>query len=134
MINKPILLVEDNADDEFLSLRTLGKAGFTSVSVARDGVEAIELLFGKDGQTKDGTGEFPSFILLDLKLPRFDGIEVLRSIRVNGGGSIPVLVISSSREPSDYEQCQELGVKVFLNKPLDRTELEDELRSLNILL
>ncbi len=130
MNDNNILLVEDNVDDEFLTLRTLAKSGFSKVEVVRDGVEALEYLFGNEGEAL----QIPGFILLDLKLPKIDGIEVLQAIRNNPStAAVPVLIISSSREPSDYDRCRVLGVRVFLNKPLESQELEQGLRLMDII-
>jgi len=107
-----VLLVEDNPDDESLTLRGLRKAGFDpGVVVARDGAAAIETLAAMDPQ--------PVLVLLDLKLPKIDGTEVLRRIRENGTTRQPcVVVFTSSGEPRDIERCYGLGCNSYVIKPV----------------
>jgi two-component system response regulator len=111
-----ILLVEDDDDDRDLTLRALRDAKIANhVSIARDGAEALELLFGETGCPK-----LPRLILLDLKLPLVDGIEVLRRIRADPRTKlIPVVVLTSSREESDLVRTYELGTNSFIVKPVD---------------
>ncbi|MSM39297.1 MAG: response regulator [Geobacter sp.] len=114
-----ILLVEDNSDDEFLALRTLHKMGFNDVRVARDGREAITLLLGDEGSGALPRLENPRFVLLDLRLPKLDGLEVLRKLRSDGRTrTLPVYILTSSEDPHDKEVCRELGALGFLPKPL----------------
>ncbi|HMN01641.1 MAG TPA: response regulator [Geobacter anodireducens] len=111
---KTILLVEDNPDDEFLALRALRRHGLRDVVVARDGEQAVDQLF------EAITPLDPWLVLLDLKLPKMNGLEVLRTIRsVERTRHTPVIVISSSQEESDVVQCRELGVLAYLTKPID---------------
>ncbi|MRR36777.1 response regulator [bacterium] len=118
-----ILLVEDNPDDEFLALRALRRQGMDKVVVARDGQEALAYLLGP-GCPERGGLLVPAFILLDLKLPKVNGIEVLRALRADGRTKgIPVIVISSSREESDLRCCRELDVLCCLTKPVDGKEI-----------
>lgn len=119
-----ILLVEDNADDEFLSLRALRRQGLENVIVARDGEEALAYLLGPGCPERGGRLLEPAFILLDLKLPKVNGIEVLRALRADGRTKgIPVIVISSAREESDLRCCRELDVLCCLTKPADGKEI-----------
>nr|WP_246559396.1 response regulator [Geoanaerobacter pelophilus] len=113
------MLVEDNSDDEFLALRTLKKMGFSNVLVARDGREAISMLMGEEPAGSSAQIEPPEFLLLDLRLPKLDGLEVLRKLRSNGSTKdVPVYVLTSSEDPHDKEVCKQLGVVAFLPKPL----------------
>jgi len=109
---RSILLVEDNPDDESLTLRGLRKAGWGEhVAVARDGASAMEILRGLPRQ--------PDLVLLDLKLPKFDGIEVLRQIRGDElTRRLCVVVFTSSSEPRDISRCYGLGCNSYLIKPV----------------
>lgn len=119
-----IMLVEDNADDEFLALRALRRQGMENVVVTRDGEEALAYLLGPGCPERGGRLLVPAFILLDLKLPKVNGIEVLRALRADGRTKgIPVIVISSSREESDLRCCRELDVLCCLTKPVDGKEI-----------
>lgn len=120
MSTKPlrILLVEDNPNDLELTLHALRASKLTNpVVVARDGAEALELLFGKEGQTPP---ELPQLILLDLKLPKVDGLDVLERIKGNASTrSIPVVVLTSSNEEPDIARAYRLGVNSYIVKPVD---------------
>lgn len=119
-----ILMVEDNPDDEFLALRALRRHGMNNVVIAHDGEEALTCLLGSH---EKGTAPLePALILLDLKLPKIDGIDVLRTLRDDKRtGHIPVIVISSSREECDLSRCRDLGVLGYLTKPVDGGEIVD---------
>lgn len=122
-----ILLVEDNPDDEFLELRALRRQGLEEVVVARDGEQAISLVL-------DDGAPAPWLVLLDLKLPKIDGIEVLRAIRNDARTrDIPVIVISSSCEGEEVQRCRELGVTHYFTKPLDGEKLAGVLREAGLL-
>lgn len=113
-----ILLVEDNGNCEELALRSLRKAGFCKVSVARDGAEALGMLLGEaaDGEPL----REPNFVLLDMKLPKIDGVGVLQRIRSDERTRrLKVFALSSSEDPKDLEQCRSLGVVAVLPKPLN---------------
>ena len=113
MVESMVMLVEDNEDDEYLALRVLTKHGFGSVVVARDGGEALDLLLGA------GAGPLPRFVLIDLKLHKLGGIDVIRALRGSERTrELPVIVISSSRDERDMEICYGLGVVACLSKPL----------------
>ena len=119
-----VLLVEDNPDDEFLALRALRKQGMDDVVVAHDGEEALACLLGCGSPEREGGLLEPGFILLDLKLPKINGIEILKALRDDERTKrIPVIVISSSREESDLKCCRELGVLSCLTKPVDGKEI-----------
>jgi len=113
-----ILLVEDNLNDIKLTLHALKANRLTNeIHVARDGAEALEFLHGDDGSERTIR---PRLILLDLKLPLVDGIEVLRAIKSDDRTrNIPVVVLTSSREEPDIQTCYELGVNSYIVKPVD---------------
>lgn len=118
---RPILLVEDNPDDEALTLRAFGKNKITNpVVVARDGVEALDYLFGTGAHAGRDTSVMPAVILLDLKLPRIDGLEVLRRIRAGESTSLlPVVVLTTSKEQQDISEAYRLGANSYIRKPVD---------------
>lgn len=116
-----ILLVEDNSDDEALTLRALKKNHIgNEVMVVRDGVEALDYLFGTGPHAGRDLTATPDLILLDLKLPKVDGIEVLRAIRDNERTRLlPVVVLTTSSEEPDKIRCYDLGANSYVRKPVD---------------
>ena len=121
MTNKNILLVEDNPDDEALAIRALQKSNLINdITVARDGVEALDYLFGT-GQYEDrDTREMPALILLDLKLPKIDGLEVLRRLRKDERTKhLSVVALTSSSEEQDLIDSYDLHVNSYVRKPVD---------------
>ncbi len=132
MANKYILLVEDNADDEALSIRALKKNGVANeVVVARDGVEATDFLFGTGRSTAQSLRDLPAVVLLDLKLPRMDGLEVLRQIRSDSRTRLlPVVVLTSSIEETDLTKSYSLGANSYLRKPVDFDHFMEAVRQL----
>jgi len=118
---RPILLVEDNADDETLTLRAFNKNRISNpVVVARDGVEALDYLFGKTTPDVTPPGALPAVILLDLKLPRIDGLEVLRRIRADDRTRLlPVVILTTSKEQQDVFDGYSLGANSYIRKPVD---------------
>ncbi len=127
---KPILLVEDNPDDELLTLRALKKNHIHNpVVVARDGPEALDVLFGAD---RSG-GIVPAMVLLDLKLPKLSGIEVLREIRRSADTRMtPVVILTSSREEQDLMAGYELGANSYIRKPVDFAQFSEAVRQLGL--
>jgi len=123
--NKLILLVEDDPDDEELALRAFQRGQVASpIVVARDGVEALDYLAG------DGVA-MPAVVLLDLKLPKLDGLEVLRRIRGDPRTRcLPVVVLTSSREDQDVVESYSLGANSYVRKPVDFGEFVDAARQL----
>jgi len=116
-----LLLVEDNPNDIELTLRALSKHHLSDkVHVVKDGEEAIEFLFAEGRYTGQETTSSLKAVLLDLKLPRMNGLEVLRKIKADEKIKvIPVVVSTSSQEPSDLKECYEMGVNSYLVKPID---------------
>jgi two-component system response regulator len=121
MSDKVILLVEDNPDDELLTLRALRKNNvFNKIVVARDGVEALDYLFGTGEYAGRDTGVMPQLILLDLKLPKIDGLEVLRRLRADERTRLlPVVILTSSREQQDMLDGYGLGANSYVRKPVN---------------
>ena len=121
MSTKVILLVEDNPDDELLTLRALKKSGFRhEVVVAHDGVEALDYLFASGTYSGRDPTVMPQLILLDLKLPRIDGLEVLKRLRSDERTRrLPVVILTSSREQQDMLDGYGLGANSYVRKPVD---------------
>ena len=127
-----ILLVEDNPKDEALTLRALKKANIgNKVVVVRDGVEAVDYLLGAN--PSGGIRELPELILLDLKLPKIDGLEVLKAVKSDDSlKMIPVVVLTSSREEKDMVASYELGVNAYVVKPVDFHEFVNAIKELGV--
>jgi two-component system response regulator len=121
MRDKIILLVEDNPDDELLTLRALRKNNvLNEVVVARDGVEALDYLFGTGGHSGRDTAVMPQLILLDLKLPKIDGLEVLKRLRADERTRLlPVVILTSSREEQDMLDGYGFGANSYVRKPVN---------------
>ena len=115
---KSILLVEDNPDDEELTMLAFRQNNISNdIAIARDGAEALDMLYGPDGE---GGTIAPTLILLDLKLPKVDGLEVLRRIKGNPRtATIPVVVVTSSKEQRDLVESYQLGVNSYIVKPVN---------------
>ena len=118
---RPILLVEDNPDDEALTLHAFSRNRITNpVVVVHDGVEAVDYLFGTGAFAGRDLSVMPAVVLLDLKLPRIDGLEVLRRIRADARTTLlPVVVLTTSREALDLQQAYNLGANSYIRKPVD---------------
>lgn len=131
---KVILLVEDNPDDEALTLRAFRKNNIhNKVVVARDGVEALDYLFGSGAHSQRDATDLPQVVLLDLKLPRVDGLEVLRRIRADERTKLlPVVILTSSREDQDVINGYRLGANSYVRKPVSFDEFLDAARSLGL--
>lgn len=132
-IDKTILLVEDNPDDEALTLRAFKKAGIANpVIVVRDGQEALDYLFST-GQYADRPQELPQLVLLDLKLPKLDGMEVLARIRSHSATRLlPVVILTSSREQQDLLNGYEKGANSYVRKPVDFVEFQEAVKNLGL--
>jgi two-component system response regulator len=131
---KTILLVEDNANDEFLTLRALKKYNVANdVVVARDGVEALDYLFGTGAHAGRDLRELPLVVLLDLKLPKVDGLEVLRRVRGDERTRLlPVVILTSSNEERDVINGYKLGTNSYVQKPVDFTAFMDAVGQLGL--
>ena len=134
MTNKTILLVEDNLDDVELTLRALKKNKIQNeVTIATDGVEALDYLFGKGKYLNRDLSVMPILILLDLKLPKIDGFEVLRQIRTNElTKRIPVVILSSSNQEQDIMNGYNLGVNSYVRKPVDFNQFAEAVSHLGL--
>ena len=134
MNKKIILLVEDNPDDELLAIRALKKNNISNeVVVARDGVEALDYLFGTGAHTGRDMSEMPQIILLDLKLPKIDGFEVLRRLRSDERTKLlPVVVLTSSREEQDLTESYSLGANSYIRKPVNFAQFTEAIRQLGL--
>ena len=127
MSKKVILLVEDNARDEALTRRALGKSNLlTEVVTVRDGVEALDYLFGTGQYEGEKRPALPELILLDLKLPKVNGLEVLEKIRADESTRrLPVVVFTSSSEDEDIMKSYELGANSYVRKPVDFAQFQE---------
>lgn len=129
-----ILLVEDNTRDEALTLRALRKSNIANeVIVARDGVEALDFLFGTGTHSGRNLDTMPQLILLDLKLPKVDGLQVLRKIREDERTRrLPVVIFTSSSEEEDLIKSYDLGANSYVRKPVDFEHFMDATRHLGL--
>lgn len=134
MTDKIILLVEDNPDDEALTLRAFRKNNIgNQVIVARDGAEALDYLFGTGKYAGRDTNVQPEVVLLDLKLPRIDGLEVLRRLRADERTQfVPVVVLTSSKEEQDLLNSYSLGANSYVRKPVDFNQFLEAVRQLGL--
>lgn len=132
--NRIILLVEDNPGDEVLTLRALKKNKICNdVVIARDGVEALDYLFGTGPYAGRDPLQLPELILLDLKLPKVDGLEVLRRIRRDERTRLlPVIMLTSSLEDNDIAESYANGCNSYVRKPVDFTEFTEAVRQLGL--
>ncbi|HWA82650.1 MAG TPA: response regulator [Fimbriimonadaceae bacterium] len=126
---KTILLVEDNADDEQLTLRAMRQSDVPNIiRVARDGAEAIDALFGSGAGSR-----LPDLVLLDLKLPKVSGLEVLQRIRSEEKTrTLPIVILTSSDEERDIIESYNLGANSYIRKPVDFDEFIDAVRQLGL--
>ena len=134
METKTILLVEDNPDDQALTLRALEKNKIVnSVVIAKDGVEALEYLFGTGMHAGRDTSSMPTVILMDLKLPRVNGLEVLERIRADERTRLlPVIILTSSTEKQDIISGYRLGANSYIRKPVDFKKFTDAVGQLGL--
>jgi two-component system, response regulator len=130
MSAKSILLVEDNVDDADLALRALRTGRVAGeVVVTRDGVEALEYLFGQGAYTGRDLRAMPACLLLDLKLPKLDGLEVLRRLRADPRTRlIPIIILTSSNEPQDIRSAYRLGANSYICKPVNFSRFAEAVR------
>jgi CheY-like chemotaxis protein len=129
-----IVLVEDNADDEELTLRALGKSRIHNrVVVVRDGVEALDYFFCRGAYANRPAHDVPLLVLLDLKLPKVDGLEVLRELRADPRTKlIPIVVLTSSNEEHDLVRSYGLGANSYVRKPVDFVQFADAVQQLGL--
>lgn len=134
MHNKVILLVEDNPDDETLTLRALSKSKILNeIVVARDGAEALDYLFGTGIHVGRDVTVQPQLILLDLKLPKIDGLEVLKRLRADPRTALlPVTILTTSNEERDVITSYKLGVNSYVRKPVDSDSFIEAVRQLGL--
>jgi CheY-like chemotaxis protein len=134
MEDKIILIVEDNPDDEALTLRALKKNNIGNrLVVVRDGVEALDFLFCTGVYSNRDPRDLPQTILLDLKLPKVDGLEVLKRIRANERTSLlPVVILTSSKEEQDLLQSYKNGANSYVRKPVDFNQFVEAVRNLGL--
>lgn len=130
MKDKVILLVEDNSDDELLTLRALKNNNISNeVIVARDGQQALDYFFGEGASART----IPTVMLLDLKLPKVDGLEVLRRIRADERTRMqPVVILTSSKEEQDLLTSYRLGANSYIRKPVDFSQFLEAIRQLGL--
>jgi two-component system response regulator len=133
-IGKTILLVEDNPDDAKLTLRAFKRNNMLNpIVVAHDGVEALDFLFARGAYAKRAGKPPPTLIILDLKLPKLDGLGVLKAVRADDRTSlIPVVILTSSKEEQDLIQGYSLGANSYVRKPVDFAEFQEAVRLLGI--
>lgn len=134
MKDKVILLVEDSQRDEELALRALRKNNIKNeVVVARDGAEALDYLFGTGAHAGRNTAELPAVVLLDIKLPRIDGLEVLRRLRADERTELlPVVILTSSNEEKDRLEGYISGANSYVRKPIEFSEFAEAVRQLGL--
>ncbi|MCI0411206.1 response regulator [bacterium] len=134
MEDKIILLVEDDPDDEALTLRALKKNNIMNETVVvHDGEEALDYLFGKGAFVGRDTSIMPTVVLLDLKMPKVDGLEVLRRIRADERiRFIPVVILTSSKEEQDLISGYSLGANSYIRKPVDFNQFADAVREMGL--
>ena len=134
MNDKMILLVEDNPDDEALTIRALQKNNIRNkVAIVRDGAEALDFLFCSGAYAGRDPNDVPQVVLLDLKLPKVDGLEVLRRIRANERTSLlPVVVLTSSKEEQDLLESYKNGANSYVRKPVNFDQFVEATRQLGL--
>lgn len=133
-MDKVILLVEDNPDDEMLTMRALKKNNIKNeVVVAHDGVEALDYLFGTGAYAGRDMKIMPKVVLLDLKMPKVDGLEVLQKLRANPHTkNLPVVVFTSSNEEQDKIKSYNFGANSYIRKPVDFNDFIEGTRQLGL--
>lgn len=133
-MNKVLLLVEDNASDEKLTLRAFNKSNLVNeIVVVRDGEEALDYLFGSGRYAGRDVSDLPAVVLLDLKLPRIDGLEVLRRVRADERTKlVPIIILTSSKEDEDRTRGYSLGANAYVRKPVAFSEFTEAIRTLGL--
>jgi two-component system, response regulator len=133
-MNKVLLLVEDNPSDEKLTVRAFKKSGVSNdIVVVRDGAEALDYLFGTGKFDGRDTAALPAVMLLDLKLPRIDGLEVLRRVRADERTKcLPIVILTASKEHEDIARGYALGANAYVRKPVDFAEFAEAARTVGL--
>ncbi len=134
MTTKPILLVEDTPDDAELTVMSLKQSGLVNeVVVAEDGVEALDYLFGQGRYAARNPNNTPALVLLDIKMPRLDGIEVLQRLRADKRTSVlPVVILTTSTEEVDLARAYESGANAYVRKPVSLAQFQQAVRQLGL--
>jgi CheY-like chemotaxis protein len=134
MTAKPILLAEDTPDDAELTIMSLKRSGLLNeVIVAEDGVEALDYLFGEGRYAGRDPHSTPALILLDIKMPRLDGIEVLQRLRADQRTSVlPVVMLTTSTEDADLSRAYAAGANAYVQKPVSLVEFQEAVRQLGL--
>ena len=134
MHDRVIVLVEDNANDEELTLRAFRKSNILNrIVVVRDGAEALDYFFSRGAHANRPAGEIVQVVLLDLKLPKIDGLDVLRALRADDRTKlIPIVVLTSSAEEQDLVRSYGLGANSYVRKPVDFTQFVEAVRQLGL--
>ena len=132
--NKVILLVEDNPDDAQLTLRAFKRSHLMNpIVLARDGIEALDFVFARGAHSGRAGAPLPTLVILDLKLPKLDGLGVLKAIRDDERTRLlPVVILTSSKEEQDLVSGYSLGANSYVRKPVDFTEFQDAVKVLGI--
>jgi two-component system, response regulator len=133
-MNKLVLLVEDNPTDEKLTLRAFKKSGVPhEMVVVRDGAEALDYLFAKEKYATRDPTVLPAVVMLDLKLPRIDGLEVLQKIRADERTKrVPVVILTASKEHEDVVRGYAFGANAYVRKPVDFAEFAEAAKTLGV--
>jgi two-component system response regulator len=134
MTTKPILLVEDTPDDAELTVMSLKQSGLLNdVIVAEDGIEALDYLFGEGKYAGRNPKDTPALILLDIKMPRLDGIEVLQRLRADKRTSVlPIVILTTSTEDVDLARAYESGANAYVRKPVSLAQFQEAVRQLGL--
>ena len=134
MENRKLLLVEDNAQDEMLTMRALHKVNLANqVQIVRDGQQALDFIFGEGEFARDNQVEVPAIVMLDLNLPRIGGLDVLARLRRDPRtATVPVVILTSSDEERDRLRSYEGGCNSFVRKPLDFTDFAQTVARLGV--
>jgi two-component system response regulator len=132
--NKPIMLAEDNPDDEMLTLRALKQNNIANdVVIARDGVEVLDYLFCRGPHSERNPAEMPAMLLLDLKMPRMGGLEVLEHLRNDPRTELlPIIILTSSKEEQDLIQGYKLHANSYIRKPVDFAQFIDAVKQIGM--
>lgn len=134
MTTKPILLVEDTPDDAELTMMSLKESGLLNeVVIAEDGIQALDYLFGEGGYAGRNPNDTPALVLLDIKMPRLDGIEVLQRLRADNRTSVlPVVILTTSTEEVDLVRAYQSGANAYVRKPVSLLHFQEAVRQLGL--